>query len=323
MISIELIYDLRDALKDVELGAFFGDGFLMPGGNITKLRITEVEDVKTIFIKGRASGNDGLIILTSDFEKYLPGDRITITGRVADNTSVGGWCLELRRCSPNGKETLVQHYFPGQTRMYALSYVLNASDSVRHIRLVTRPWIGRSVHTDFFVDGITITRSEGNTLADTRNFVYIMEKDRYLSELADSGYTEYMLASGNPLFAVFRDDKNNGRRSISVTCRINDWDGIDIRMSLMNLLRGNNYCVRVTGRVDGKAPPNAKMTLQLLPEYEWRGTKEVISDEKFVLEHILTPEELEISNGIRITTNSAAANMNFLVHNIEVFVVKN
>jgi len=317
--EIIVLYDLQNALRYEEIGEFFGDSFLIPCGESSKLSIVEIEDVKTIFISNRATDDDGLAILTPDFGKYVPGDRVTITGRVDENAHVGGWSLELHRCHPDGTSRLVQQYFPEHDRMYALSYVLDKKDIERHIRLVSRPWMYGVTPADFYVDEILITRAREDFLKDLRDVIYIMENDRHLKELNGGGYTEFLFATGDPLYS-FYENEENGSVSIHLSRRANDWDGIDIRLSLMNLLRDNKYCIKVTGRIDGTAPSGSEITLQLLPSYAWRGTQTVTDNQEFTLTHTLSPDELETIESVRITTNSIGANMPFYVHEIEVFV---
>jgi hypothetical protein len=85
----------------------------------------------------------------------------------------------------------------------------------------------------------------------------------------------------------------------------------------MDLLPGNVYHVRVSGRIDGTAPAGASMMLQGLPAHAWTDNTSVSSNESFVLNHTLTAGQLETWNAIRITTNGAGASMSFYVHTIE------
>ena len=317
MIVILILFDLQNALLDVELGAFYGTEFLMPCNKTSRLTIAKIEDVRTIFISNRVTDSDGLAIYTTAFEKCAPGDRVTITGRISENTPIGGWCFELHRCRADGSGRAVQQFFPRRNRMYSLSYVLDKKDTERHMRVVSNPRILGIKPADFYIDDILITRNLRDNI-DTRSVVYTMENDQFLKELNGGGYTEYLFASGDPLYTITERDKNNENSSIGVSRRVNDWDGIDIRVHLMNLLRGNKYSVRVSGRVDGKAPMNAEMVLQLLPSYSWCKTQRVSSYQYFTLEHTFSPDELEMLESVRITTNSAGARMSFFIHEIKI-----
>ncbi|MCL2199058.1 MAG: hypothetical protein FWB80_09060 [Defluviitaleaceae bacterium] len=305
--GVKVLFDLQSALKKNE--ALFSDD---------KNLIIEVEDIKTISVAKRSSDTDGFTFPIS--KDLSPGDRVTITGRVAGKSPIGGWCFELLLCSVGGECKAIQQFFPGRDRMYALSYVMDKIGA-EEIQLVTRTRVSGMKPSDFFVDGILITRALGNALVDTRSVVYIMENDRLLEELDGGGYSEYLFATGDPLYTIYDDNLNDGKKSIRISRRVNDWDGLDIRISLMNFLHTNRYVVRVTGRVDGNAPPDSEITLQLLPSYQWRGTKSVKDDQSFVLLHAFTPQELDATESIRITTNQTAKNMAFIITSIEVFVL--
>ncbi|MDR0272473.1 MAG: hypothetical protein LBI27_04065 [Clostridiales bacterium] len=314
-----VLYELQNILHDIDAGAFFGDSFLIPCSDTSNLFVSETEDVKSIFVSERASDSDGLAILTPDFGKYVPGDRVTITGRVSENIPIGGWCFELHKCHPNGSSRLIQRYFPKRDKMYVLSYILDTRDEERHIRLITYPYVQNIKPADFYIDNILITRSMGeNALTDTRGIIYSMENDPFLTELNGGGYTEYLFASGNPKYSV----NEGGELGIKVSRRVNDWDGIDVRTHLMNLLRGNKYCVRVKGRIDGNAPANAEMILQILPSYSWCEVQRVSSFQYFTLEHVFSSDELDTLESVRITTNAAGTKMSFFVHEIKLFVLE-
>lgn len=304
MTSTEVLYDLQSAFAENE--ALFGDA--------KNLSITKVEDLKIISISERISDTDGFCFPLSE---DLPlGSRVTITGRVGSKAPIGGWCFELLVYSKNGESKAVQQFFPRRNRLYTLSCVLDKTGAEK-IRLVTRPRVLGLKPSDFFVDGILITRVSGNALIDTRSVVYIMEDDRFLEELDGGGYSEYLFATGDPKYTIIKDQK----KSIRLSNRQNAWDGLDIRISLMNFIQTNRYAVRVTGCIDGEAPTDAEITLQLIPSYELRGTKPVKSGQSFVLLHIFTSQELDSTETVRITTNQTAKNMPFIIQNIEVVVL--
>jgi hypothetical protein len=302
-----LLFDLQNALENEKAGVLSNTLFL-PFGEETKLSVTEIEDEKSVFVSNRKSNSGGLEIFINKAAKYVSGDRITITGR-ADDCSV-----EMHLCDENDNK-LVQISYPNRDNFFVISYILDVKDVRKYIRLVSRPRARVGAPADFHVDRILIARASENVPADSRSVVYIMDNDRHLKALSGGGYTEFLFASGDPLYTVFGGIK---RSIINVSRRENDWDGIDIRTSLMNLVRGNEYHIRVTGRVDGDAPLGAEITLQLLPMYSWRGTQAVRSNQDFNLTHTFSREELETLDRVRITTNSAGAKMSFFVYGIEI-----
>ncbi|MCL2387395.1 MAG: hypothetical protein FWC89_07605 [Defluviitaleaceae bacterium] len=316
--EIKILYDLQNALKNLDTGVFLGNDFLVPCKETSSLFLVEIEDVKTLLVSDRKAQDDGLMLLTPQFGKYTHGDRVTITGRIDSSAPIGGWCLELHSYRPDGTAKLIQRYFPKPNRMYALSYVLDSKDIEGHLRLISSTYVKGLEPISFHVDGILITRLPYRV--DHRKIVYDMQKDALLSEINGGGYTEYLFATGDPLYIIYETPENP--KNIRISCRKHDWDGLDIRISLMNLLADNSYTVKVTGRIDGVAPKDSEMTFQLLPEYAWRSTTRVIDNQLFELKHTFTPEELATIESVRITTNTEGVNMTFCIHSIEIFVNK-
>ncbi|MCL1862195.1 MAG: hypothetical protein FWF78_01355 [Defluviitaleaceae bacterium] len=318
MDGISVLFDLQSALTVSESVAFVSDA--------QNIKIKEIEDVKTLTVTKRQSDIDGFIVDITRLSEYaegeiLLGDRFTITGRFGRKTPIGGWCFELRARCKNGTNKAVHQFFPDRSRIFALSFVIDIND-VESIYLITRTQVIGLTPKEFFVDGILITRVSGYAIADTRSVVYIMEDDRFLEDLTEGGYSEYLYATGDPLYLVYRSAEKAGRKALSISRRLNDWDGLDIRISLMNFLPQNKYAVRVVGCIPGEAPLDAEIMLQLIPTYESRSVKLMHENQNFVLLHAFTSEELKTTECVRIATSESGKNMSFIIYNIEVFVLE-
>jgi hypothetical protein len=107
-------------------------------------------------------------------------------------------------------------------------------------------------------------------------------------------------------------------KAIYVSEREKDWDSLDINMESLGFLAGNEYVVKVTGRIDGYAPEGTIILIQGIPGYSWRNNMAVESDQDFVLTHILSNAELDQWENIRITTNAAGATVPFYIYEIEI-----
>jgi hypothetical protein len=207
---------------------------------------------------------------------------------------------------------------------FSVSYILDAADLEQKLIIRSSSWGEYNAHMDFFVDSILITRSpeSANITIDTRHVLYSLAGDESVQKLpADAPiYFEggaYLRSAGEP---NFRMKEFEGKKCLHIYNRTNDWDGIDIRMGELKLLRGNHYTIKVRGRVDGNAPENTQIMLQLVPGYVWRSNQPVTDNQEFELHHTLSAMEVINGETIRITTNGNGAVMAFYIYDIEITV---
>jgi endo-1,4-beta-xylanase len=123
----------------------------------------------------------------------------------------------------------------------------------------------------------------------------------------------FLRSSGTPVYKIIGEEK-----IIHIGHRLNNWDGIDIRLENMNLKQGNRYTIRVKGRVDGCAPPGMIIMLQIVPDFMWRHSVECTDNCEFTLSHTFSIMELQTAEAVRIATNTEGANVSFFIDEIKV-----
>jgi len=313
---MEILFYLQDELNTISKGLFAGNRYIKPSGGL--LHIVEIDGTKTILLHGRKNTLDGLVIQPALLSSLKAGDRLTITGRLNISETTDGWCLVLRRYEEDGFANLAQYNNPKEDSLFVLTCILDDQDLHNPLHIHSVSWSDWIKPIDFFIDNIIVSRQQTvSGSRDTRQKLYSLEDDMYIGELPSGGYTRYLLASGDPVFSIV---DFGGKKNIRVGFRKNDWDGLDIRLSLMNLLPGNRYKITARGYIDGTAPPDAQLTLQLLPTCEWRGNKIVKSNQDFILTYILSEAEIKSVSGIRIASNAQAAEMTFVLNRLDVVV---
>jgi hypothetical protein len=276
-------------------------------------KIKKVEDIKALFISGRTARESGIFIDLTKLSELLPGDRITVTGRIDRDHSLGSstWSISLLSAIDGH---LTHHIAPDA--VYSLSYILDESDIKNVLTVHTIGWGVLHPLMDFYVDNILITRGDiiNKPAVDTRKIIYSLAEDSNLQfVLADE--KSILTRAGYPNVSVF---EHNGKKAIHVDTRVNDWDGLDILISNLKLRAGNQYKITVHGRVDGEAPEDAVIMIQGVPSYSWRHNIEIKSNEEFTLEYTMTRSDVEKWTAVRITTNQAGATMSFFVYRVEI-----
>jgi len=316
-----VLFDLQDVLDYGILGVFVGRKGVDACGSSHSLTVVEVDGVRTLLVSNRSSGDCGLRIDLSKFN-LIEGDHLIVTGRLSGSAPSRGWALQLLKynlnCSHCEEGELARNVFPKLGEVFSLSCLLDESDMNKEIHIQSRTWIKGMEHADFFIDSIVIIRTDKNSsLLDSRKVVYTMEADAYLKEMDGGGYTEYLFSTGGPRYTV---NITPGSRNIHMGNRQNDWDGLDLRTSLLGLQRGSPYKIRVKGKVDGVAPEGSEMMLQLLPNYDWRCNTRVKDNDEFILEHKFSETEIETLTSVRIATNMEGKTMDFSIYAIELVV---
>lgn len=157
--------------------------------------------------------------------------------------------------------------------------------------------------------------------APQHGYVYSLSHDPGVRDVAAGGdiASSYLSSSGGVTLTV---TENGG---INATTRQNNWDGIDIIISALNLSPASSYTIEVTGRAIAPIPADADMFLQLSTEGSWPwlgGTPVSAASPNFTLSYTFTPQD-EYSgrpftdfDAIRIQTNPEAAAMSFTVDSI-------
>ncbi|GAA0350906.1 hypothetical protein GCM10008932_00160 [Alkalibacterium iburiense] len=117
---------------------------------------------------------------------------------------------------------------------------------------------------------------------------------------------------------------NENSAGVWVTDRGNDWSGIDVRFSSLELEVGQEYSISILGYLDSEEfiPEGAQLTLQTPDTYGWiDGTSELEAGEPFVLEGEYThtdevDEDENLPVAFRVQSNEQGKDIEFAVANI-------
>lgn len=311
-----VLYDLQNALANIETGALVHSGCIKPFGSTPPtVMIENTNGGKRLKITGRRVREDGISLLLPEIQGLHPGDRLTITGHVgegAPNTNDWGLCLR----SPRGEFNQLTQVIAPQG-LFTLSYVIDKTDFGYPLYVHANTWGGAKIDMDFYIDNMTISRADNiHARADTRQLIYSMETDGYMSSYRSGDIL--MADPDSPLSPSGACTCIVRRGAITVSGRKNDWDGLDIKLDTLGLMPGNSYNIHVVGRVEGAAPPETQIMLQIIPGYAWRDNHIIYSQQDFTLGHTLTLMELETADTLRITTNSVGAAVDFTIYSVEI-----
>ncbi|MCL1882805.1 MAG: hypothetical protein FWF81_03520 [Defluviitaleaceae bacterium] len=312
-----VLFDLQEELKELESGQLPENPYFGMYG-ATQLSIVNVASTKTIHVAGKTDLKPGLMVNTQVMSALLPGDRITVTGRLGSGAPRSDWAMVIdRHTSIYGHEGLAQHITPKHNELFSITYLLEADDLEKPLLVRTNHWGTAEESMDYYIDSVLITRNIKNTDADTeeRKEIYTLAGDTNFVKLRPGGVTRYIKACGTPKFTI---TESNGKKGIRVERRLNNWDGLDLWLENMNLKKGNSYTITVNGKIEGIAAEKSRMMFQMLPGYIWKSVRDVVSDQEFTLTHTLSAMELQNTEAVRIATNEEGATMSFFIRSIEV-----
>lgn len=323
MRKILILFDLQEQLKKINAGEFPENPFVAPYGNApAALCALEINKTKTLRITGNsgAKSKPGFRINTPAISDLNSGDRITITGRLGEGVPKSDWAIVIDRfIDKDNYAGLSQHVSPAQGELFSMTYVLDEEDLKFPLLVRSNHW-GKSVEPMiFFVDSILVSRETSDTMfvKDSRGLIYSLANDENVQTLKPGDVTKFLRSAGTPKYKIFEHD---GKKAIKISRRINNWDGIDISLTGMNLKQGNRYTISAHGIVDGIAPKNARMMFQLLPEFIWRSELYAQDEKEFSLRHTLSATELQSTDFIRIATCDDGAKMSFSIFSVEITV---
>ena len=315
------LFDLQEHLEQAPVGEITNTGFLKAHGvPLPTLSIEETDGVKSIKVSNRTLYENGAVIDLSALGDLEAGDRITVTGRVLGGTATD-WGIALF-AGEGETNQLTQHINP--EGLFSLSYILEPADVGENLMIHTTQWGIHNSDMDFFIDSILATRIKASLFSDLvvrdpRDVIYSLYNDTDLPWSPDEETaftnTRFLRLSGVPIINLV---DSGGRRSLHVMGRARDFDGLDIRVSNMTLLKGNEYHIKVKGRIDGECPENMRIMLQGLPGYLWRSVQRVSSNDEFTLEHTISGASVEKWTEVRITSDAEGAMVPFYVDLIEI-----
>lgn len=319
-----VIYDLQKDLTHIDSGEFSNAGPVLAREKYsTRAKVELIEDIKTICVYNRDVVQTGIDIKLSEIPGIMPGDRITVTGRVCPKEPIGNkhWAVALIIVEAFPEGQLTQH--PAPESVFSVSHILEKEQLDLTMAVHTVIWGTFQPLMDMYIDSVLITRrdmsSEGET--DTRRIIYEFDgepdsKVMGSDQAASLGRNApYVYCSGYPDVRVFR---RGDTTALHVGNRFNDWDGLDINIARMELRPGSQYQITIKGRIDGDAPAGSSIMVQGIPGYAWRSNTAVFDNEEFTLTYIMSRTEVERWGTIRITTNTTGASVSFYVYGIEV-----
>jgi hypothetical protein len=314
---MQILFDLQQEIEKLELGA---SEFIVPVGNtLPTLAIRAVDGVKTIIARNRCDYVSGIGIPLNALPKLKQGDRITVTGRVPRESPAGSWGVALiteETASRRSEECqLVQVVSPKS--LFSLSYILCKEDLKSLITVQTTRWGAINPTMDLYIDSILISREEKTEeiKKDSRKIIFSFDKDNDLQHGVDISASSVLSASGTPNVKILLRE---GEKSLHISGRTKDWDGVDIDFEQLKLVAGNKYQISVKGKIDGYAPEGSMIMLQGLPSYSWRNSQNVSKNKSFSLRHVLSRTEVAQWTACRVTTNLVGASASFFIFEIEI-----
>ncbi|WP_061950430.1 endo-1,4-beta-xylanase, partial [Alkalihalobacillus trypoxylicola] len=270
------------------------------------------ENGKAVYINGRTHDYDGIDVefSTVDMENgktYL----IDVLGYVGEDESFDEGA-EAYLQIPSGNYPLITNspIMAGESFLLSGEYTVAEEDS--QFRIQTNQ-LGEQV--SFYVGSIRITekvesQSEEETVTE--------EKVAY-HETFSSGIG-IATQAGSTLEAVsdLHFDGNDDGHAVYVKDRTNDWHGIDIPFSAVNMEDSYKYSIIITGFVDDgeDVPDGANALLQNIDSYEGLYvSSELQAGEPFILSGQYTVNT-EVDRALRIQTNGAGAEVPFYIGDI-------
>ncbi|MCL1995948.1 MAG: hypothetical protein FWG63_07075 [Defluviitaleaceae bacterium] len=326
-----VLFDLQDSLERIDVGTPLRNGFLVANEKSAPiLTVTEHDDVKFILVSDRNTITKGAMLQLFHLPSIQSGDRLVITGRISKKAPHDGWGISLfsiidPTIHPVNIESnvlqLSQQVAP--QGIYTLVHQFDTTENYELLSIETTQWQNYIPTMDFSIDSILVTRITDSMkfIKDKRSTVYSLETDEEIRSLIagadiDTNLT-YLQRSGTSLVQIVKSDD---KTTIHIKLRSKDYDGIDIRLEEMGLIRGNNYNVKVFGYVDGRADKDSQITLQGLPGFHWRGTQPLFSNTPFVLSYTLMKSHVGRWTDLRIATNAAGATAPLVINALEVTV---
>jgi len=319
---VQIIYDFQERYKNYTAGKFIEDDFItIRHDAAANFNIADIEDIKSLQITERENREAGIYIKLQSIEGLLPGDRLTITGRIGENPpSSPKWSVALF-CVSEGHSPHLTHH-PSPQPIFAISYIVEEKDLNATFTVHAISWGSTEPDMDIYIDDIVITRHDTGMVdeIDPRKVIYSLAEDENITptivDLYDeNGPNANILRNGDLSVRVF---KHNGANAIQASNRVKDWDGIDICIENFKLLPGNSYKVSVCIQLDEPAPLGTIFMLQGIPGYDWRGNTVVQKETDFTLHYVLSRVEVEKWHTIRITTNPPGASVSFCIHSIDI-----
>ncbi|MCT8136859.1 endo-1,4-beta-xylanase [Anaerobacillus sp. CMMVII] len=264
---------------------------------------------KAIYVNGRTNNWDGVDIQFSDVNMENGKTyTITFTGFVDESVSVpvGAQALLQNVDSYNGLYVQAD-IVAGQVFTLTGKYTVDTSKD-RALRIQSND-AGKTV--PFYIGNILIT-TEKTTAPVTDKVVF--------HETFESGVGVATQAGNAKLEAVLDKafDGNDNGKAIYVSGRTNNWDGVDIKFSDVNMENGKTYTITFRGYVDEgvSVPVGAQALLQNVDSYNGLYVQaDFVAGQAFTLTGQYTVDTSK-DRALRIQTNDAGKAVPFYIGDI-------
>ncbi len=298
--SPTVIYDMQadtGISGAAEGSAFTGTSYLQNSGG-TPTIVTQAVG-KSIYVAGRTGDYNGVdtklksLGLTADAEYTF-----TVQGHLDSDVTVPG-NSQLVFSNPNGFGSFSNYQWLVTKAMTVGDFTLEykktfTGDDIAaladnsYFRVQTS---AEGANVPFYVDNIVITRAAPTPSIST---IYDMQEDPGISGAAEGStfeYTNYLQNSGGTRSIV----AYNGGKSVYVSARTGDYQGVDIKLKALGLNAGVEYTFAVSGHVDGSVSvPSGSQIVFSNPNgfgsytnYQWLKNNNLTTGD-FTIEHKAT-----------------------------------
>lgn len=156
--------------------------------------------------------------------------------------------------------------------------------------------------------GIAQKASAADGSGGGTDIIYNMQQDSQLAGSEVEG-TEALASSGIKFNVV----DNNGAKAIEIFGRTGDYNGVDIKSSLLKAAVGTSFNVQIEGRIpsDASVPDNSKMLIgESNGQYSWLDNVAVQAGESFTLEYTIDYATVDTyvaaGTNLRVQSNSVS-----------------
>ena len=151
---------------------------------------------------------------------------------------------------------------------------------------------------------------KASAAGSSSNVIYDMQQDEQLVGSAVEGTTA-LVNSG----VKFNVVDNSGAKAIEIFDRTGDYNGVDIKTSLLKAAGGTSFNVQVKGRIpsDASVPNDSKMILgESASPYSWLDNVAVKAGDSFTLEYTIDSAKVDTyvaaGTNLRVQSNKDSSN---------------
>ncbi|CAM3765440.1 endo-1,4-beta-xylanase [Cohnella lubricantis] len=313
--AAEVIYDMQRDNQLIGSGVEGTEALVNSG---VKFNVVDNSGAKAIEIFGRTGDYNGVDIKTS-LLKAAGGASfdVQVEGRIPSDAVVPAGSQMILGES-NGEYSWLDNVAVNAGDSFTLEYTIDSAKVDAYVAAGTNLRVQSNNVSNTFIDKFVV-----DSIIITRNpiVIYDMQLD---SQLVGSGVegTEALVNSG----VKFNVADNSGAKAIEIFGRTADYNGVDIKTSLLKAAVGTSFHVQVEGRIpsDANVPTGSRMILgESNGAYSWLDNTEVNAGDSFTLEYTLSSVTVATyaaaGTNLRVQTNKGASDAvidKFIVDNI-------